>query len=148
MEEKMDLSIMVLGRMMQETFRVFKKRIENQEGEDVKLSSEQFSLLHALSMKEEEVIQKDMAEFMGKDKSAVLRIVDCLEEKGLVRRVASTEDRRKNYLMVTKAGSRAIEHNMKIVVELMKELRDGIPQEDLDTFHRVVNQIRSNAAKI
>ena len=99
-------------------------------------------------MKEEEVIQKDMAEFMGKDKSAVLRIVDCLEEKGLVRRVASTEDRRKNYLMVTKAGSRAIEHNMKIVVELMKELRDGIPQEDLDTFHRVVNQIRSNAAKI
>jgi MarR family transcriptional regulator for hemolysin len=148
MEEKMDLSIMVLGRMMQETFRVFKKRIENQEGEEVKLSSEQFSLLHALTMKEEEVIQKDMAEFMGKDKSAVLRIVDCLEEKGLVRRVASTEDRRKNYLMVTKAGNRAIEYNMKIVDQLMKELREGIPQEDLDIFHRVVNQIRGNAAKI
>jgi MarR family transcriptional regulator for hemolysin len=148
MEEKMDLSIMVLGRMMQETFRVLKKRIENHESEEVKLSSEQFSLLHAISLKEEEVIQKDMAEFMGKDKSAVLRIVDCLEEKGLVRRVVSTEDRRKNYLMVTKAGSRAIEHNMKIVVQLMAELREGIPQEDLDTFNRVVAHIRCNAAKV
>jgi MarR family transcriptional regulator, transcriptional regulator for hemolysin len=148
MVESMDLSIMDLGRMMQETFRVFKKRIENQDNDEVKLSSEQFSLLHALSQKEEEVIQKDMAEFMGKDKSAVLRIVDCLEEKGLVRRVASTEDRRKNYLMVTKAGYRAIDHYMKIVFQIMKELRDGITQEDLIVFHQVVNQIRSNAAKM
>lgn len=146
--EKMDLSIMDLGRMMQETFRVFKKRIENQESDEVSLSSEQFSLLHALSVKEEEVIQKDMAEFMGKDKSAVLRIVDGLEEKGLVRRVTSTEDRRKNYLMVTKAGNRAIQHYMGIVFQLMKELREGISQEDLDIFHGVVNKIRGNAAKI
>jgi MarR family transcriptional regulator, transcriptional regulator for hemolysin len=148
MVENMDLSIMDLGRMMQETFRVFKKRIENQDNDEVRLSSEQFSLLHALSQKEEEVIQKDMAEFMGKDKSAVLRIVDCLEEKGLVRRVASTEDRRKNYLMVTKAGYRAIDHYMKIVFQIMKELRDGITQEDLIVFHQVVNQIRCNAAKM
>ena len=148
MDENVDLSIMGLGRMMQESFRVFKKRIENQESDEIRLTSEQFSLLHALSLKEEEVILKDMAEFMGKDKSAVLRIVDCLEEKGLVRRVASTEDRRKNYLMVTKAGNRSIEHHMKIVYQLMKELREGVSQEDLEIFHNVVNQIRCNAAKM
>ncbi len=148
MKEKMDLSIMDMGRMMQELFRVFKKRIESEENAEVKLSSEQFSLLHALSLKEEEVIQKDMAEMMGKDKSAVLRIIDCLEEKGLVRRVAAMEDRRKNYLMVTKAGYRAIDLYMVIVYELVKELRDGLSQEDVDTFHKVVNQIRCNAIKL
>lgn len=145
---KQDLSIMDLGRMMHEIFRVFKKRIENQENDEVRLSPEQFSLLHALSLKEEEVIQKDMAEMMGKDKSAVLRIIDCLEEKGLVRRVAAIEDRRKNYLMVTKAGYRAINQYMNIVFEMMKDLREGLTQEDIDTFHQVVDQIRCNAIKL
>lgn len=139
---------MDLGRMMHEIFRVFKKRSEDQENDDVKLSTEQFSLLHALSQKVDEVIQKDMAEMMGKDKSAILRMIDSLEEKGLVRRVAAIEDRRKNYLMVTKAGYRAIEQYMKIVIEIMKDLREGLTDEDIVTFHRVVSQIRSNAEKL
>lgn len=139
---------MELGRMMHEVFRVFKKRSDNLQDAEIRISTEQFSLLHALSQKEEEVIQKDMAEMMGKDKSAILRMIDSLEEKGLVRRVAAIEDRRKNYLMVTKAGYRVIDQYMKIVFDLMKDLQEGLSQEDIDTFHKVVNLTRGNAEKL
>lgn len=145
--EKLSVSLMELGRMMHEVFRVFKKHFDNHQYEDIRITTEQFSLLHALSKTEEEVIQKDMAEVLGKDKSAVLRLIDGLEEKGLVRRVAAIEDRRKNYLMVTKLGHRVIAFYMNIVTEKMVDLEEGVTQEEIVTFHKVINQIKINAEK-
>ena len=137
---------MIVGRMMHMMFRVLKKRTGEQA--DVKLTIEQFGLLHAISMKEEDVIQKDMADMMGKDKSAILRIIDTLEEKELVRRVVDTNDRRKNFLMVTKKGEKVIEQYLKIEFELMEELQQGLSKSDLDTFYKVINHIRSKAEKL
>jgi MarR family transcriptional regulator, transcriptional regulator for hemolysin len=143
-----NLSLLELGKMMHEVFRVFKKRVDEQKYEEMKISTEQFGLLHAISIKEEDVIQKDMAEMMGKDKSAILRLIDSLEEKELVRRVADIKDRRKNYLMVTKIGYRVLEHYMKVVYELMKDIQQGLSPSDIETFHKVVNHTRSNAKQL
>jgi MarR family transcriptional regulator, transcriptional regulator for hemolysin len=145
---KQDLSMTEMGEMLREVYRVFKKRSEEQTHTDIKLSTEQFGLLRALSIKEEEVIQKDMAEMMGKDKSSILRLIDSLEEKELVRRVADSKDRRKNYLMVTKLGFRIIDQYMKVVHELMNDVQQGLTQSEIDTFHKVVNQIKSNAEEL
>ena len=145
--EKQNLPLgMIVGKMMNEMFRVIKKRISEQV--EMKITIEQIGLLHAISQKEEEVIQKDMADIMGKDKSAILRLIDSLEEKELVRRVVDTNDRRKNYLMVTKKGEREIKQDMKIVVELMEELQQGLSKSDLDTFYKVVNHIKSKAEEL
>ena len=146
--KKQNLSLMELGKMMHEVFRVFKKRSEKQKHEEIKISTEQFGLLHSISIKEEDVIQKDMAEMMGKDKSAILRLIDSLEEKELVRRVVDIKDRRKNYLMVTKVGYRVKEQYMKIVYELLEEIQQGLTQSDIDTFHKVVNHIKSKVEKL
>ena len=100
--EKQNLALTEFGKLMREIFRVFKKRINMQNEEEIRITAEQFHLLNAINSKKEEVIQKDMAEIMGKDKSAILRLIDSLEEKELVRRVVDKNDRRKNYLMVTK----------------------------------------------
>jgi MarR family transcriptional regulator, transcriptional regulator for hemolysin len=47
-----------------------------------------------------------MADMIGKNKSTILRLINSLETKGLVRRVVDFKDRRKNYLMVTKKGEK------------------------------------------
>lgn len=145
--ERHTISFMDLGRMMHEVLRLFKKRSELQPYEDIRISTEQISILHALSRTEEEVIQKDIAETMGKDKSAILRQIGCLEEKGLVRRVAALEDRRKNYVMVTKLGQRVIDHYLGLVYQIMEELQEGLTPEELEVFTKVVTTIRMNAAK-
>jgi len=146
--ENRNLSLMETGIMMHEVFRVFKKRIAEQKDEEIKLSADQFGVLHAITTKEEDVIQKDVAEKMGKDKSAVLRLIDTLEEKGLVRRVNDLKDRRKNYLMVTKVGYRVKEQYMKIVYEIINEIQQGLTQSEIDTFHKVINHIMRNAVKL
>ena len=146
--EKKNLSLMNLGRMIHDVLRILKIRSEVQHYEGIRITSEQFSLLHAISFNEDDVIQQDMAVILGKDKSSILRLTDSLEQKRLVRRVASTEDRRKNYLMVTKVGYLVIAKYMKIVEDLMVDLQQGLTQDDIDTFHKVVNQIKSNAEKL
>ena len=146
--ENQNLSFSELGRMIHEVYRVFKKRLEEQQNEEIKISPEQYGLLHAISVKEEEVIQKDMAEMMGKDKSAILRLIDSLEEKELVRRVADIKDRRKNHLMVTKVGYRVIEQYKMIINDMMLDIQKGLTQEEIDNFHRVLNHIKNKTKEI
>lgn len=145
--QKEHVSLLDLGNMMREVIRVSKKRFEEQLHEDIKISTEQLGLLHAISIKEEDVIQKDMAEMMGKDKSAILRLIDSLEEKELVRRVADLKDRRKNYLMVTKLGQRVIDQYMKVYFDLMEELKEGLSPSEIDAFHKVINHIKDAAGR-
>jgi len=134
------------GKMVREMFRVFKKRIIEQA--EVKISIEEFGLLHTIHKKEVDVIQSELAYILGKDKSFILRLTDSLEEKGLVRRVVDTTDRRKNYLMVTKKGEKVIKKYVEIGFELMKELQQGLTESDINTFYKVVNQISSNSGKL
>jgi MarR family transcriptional regulator for hemolysin len=140
-----NISLLEMGKMMHEVFRVFKKRSEELTHVEIKISAEQFSLLFAITTKEEDVIQKDMAEMMGKDKSVILRLIDSLEKKELVRRVADLKDRRKNYLMVTKSGHRVIDQYMKVISDMMEELQQGLTQAEIDSFHKVVGHLKTKA---
>jgi len=135
--------IMIVGKMMHEYFKVLKKRTSDQS--DIILTMEQFGLLHALNQKDEDVIQKDMAEIMYKDKSAILRLIDTLEEKELVRRVVDLNDRRKNFLMVTKKGEKIIAQYLKIEKELTTEIKNGLTEEELNTFYKVVSHMKEKA---
>jgi DNA-binding MarR family transcriptional regulator len=134
---------MTLAPMMHEMFRALKLRTGTQT--DVKLTIEQFGLLFAISEKKEDVIQKEMAVIMGKDQSAILRTVDSLEKKNLIRRVADPKDRRKNFLMVTKKGEQVIEQYLKIEFQLNEELMDGLSSSEIETFLRVIGHIKNKA---
>ncbi len=137
---------MVVGQMMHEMLRVLKKR--DIEQADVILSIEQHAVLHILNERKSDVILKEMACAMGKDKSAILRIIDVLEEKELVRRAVDQKDRRKKYLMVTEKGKQVIEKFLKIEAELRAELKEGLTKEDMKTFYKVVGHIKAKAKQM
>lgn len=130
---------MIVGGMMHGVMRLLKKRAL--EHANIELSMEQMGLLIAISCHNEEVILQDMAAIMGKDKSAVLRTIDSMEAKDLIKRVSDKTDRRKKYLMITKKGERVIEQYMEMELELVTELHAGLSEEDLAAFYKVVNHI-------
>jgi len=130
---------MIVGGMMHGVMRLLKKRAL--EHANIELSMEQMGLLIAISCHNEEVILQDMAAIMGKDKSAVLRTIDSMEAKELIKRVSDKTDRRKKYLMITKKGERVIEQYMEMELELVTELQAGLSEEDLAAFYKVVNHI-------
>lgn len=144
---KIPLGLVVI-KMLKPMFCVLEMRAAKQT--DMKLTMPQFVLLFTINEEKEEVILKDMAEKLGKDKSAILRMIDLLEKKELVRRVVDQNDRRKNQLMVTKKGERLIAEFRKIESELNSELLEGLSDADMETFYKVTNhiQIKSEQLKI
>lgn len=146
----MDMQKEPLGVALAETltkiFRVLKKRTAEQT--ETKLTFDQFGLLYAIRQQRQEVIQKDMAESMGKDKSVILRIIDSLEEKELVQRVVDMNDRRKNQILVTKKGLQTIDQYLEIEFRVKEELLDGVSQSDVDTFYKVLGHIQTKAEQI
>jgi len=134
---------MVVGRMMHEMFRLLRKR--SADTMDVKLTGEQFGILHVINMKNEMCVQQDLANMMGKDKSAILRLIDSLENKKLVNRVVDSTDRRKNFLHVTDLGKEIIQQYIDMEAKISLDLTAGISQEEIDTFYRVIVTIIKNA---
>ena len=146
MENRNLFLIMEAGKMMREIIRVLKKRTGEQA--IIKLTIEEFILLNTIHNNDVDVIQKDMAYILGKDKSSILRLIDSLEDKNMVRRVVDVSDRRKNCLMVTKNGEKGLNDYVIIGSKLIQELKQGVTEEEMATFFKVVNQIRSNSEKL
>ena len=133
--------------ILEDMFHAIRKRIRNEAEIKLKITREQFKLLQAISQKKKEVIQKDMAEMTGKDKSTILRLIDSLEAKELTRRATDTKDKRKNYLMVTKRGKELIKQYDNIFSAMFEELQKGLNESELNTFFRVATHFKNKAEK-
>ncbi|MEN6452650.1 MAG: MarR family winged helix-turn-helix transcriptional regulator [Prolixibacteraceae bacterium] len=137
---------MILRRLSSELFRIFKKRIREQV--KIKLTIDEYALLLAINEKGDNVIQKNMAEAMGKDQSVVLKLIDSLEKKKLVKRIIGLNDRRKNFLVITKKGEEVLEQYMKIELTLIDELHQDIPRSEIENFRKILLFIRNKAEKM
>jgi len=146
--EKQILSLFEIGDMMKEVIRAFRSHSESDQLFDINISPEQFGILHAIKTQQNDVIQKDLSDMMKKHKTVILRIIDSLEEKELVRRVHDKKDRRKNYLLLTKNGERVIGYYLKLTDELMIRLQEGLTDAEIQTFHKVVHHIKTRAENL
>ena len=89
-----------------------------------------------------------MAEALGKDQAVIMKLVDSLEKKKLMKRMVGLHDRRKNFLVITKKGEEVIERYMKIELTLIDELHQGIPKSDIENFRKILLSIRDKAEKM
>ncbi len=86
--------------------KVAKRGLELLEAEldDLDLTTRQFLLL-ALVATGDDLSQQDVAARLGLDPTAVVKLVDQLEARGLVERARSTTDRRQHRLALTTTGN-------------------------------------------
>lgn len=141
--ETLDYTIILTGKMILKDFNA-SFFLANAE-----ITFEQMGVLYCLSNNEDkEMIQQDIALLIGRTKSAVLRIIDILEEKQLLRRVPSSNDRRKNIIQITPKGSAL----MKEILERFHYLREGltanIPKDEVTKCFEVLKKIQSNCKNI
>lgn len=119
-----------------------KRRVQAAE---LNYSLDQLILLKAVQKEDEAVVQQDMAEKLRKDKSYILRLINAIEEDDLIKRVVNPEDRRKNILVITEKGLLLLDRFLTIENELLKDLQQGISQDEMDIFYKVIDQIQHNA---
>lgn len=115
--------------------------------EGITHSMDQIVMLMIIRHECETIVQQDLVDIMGKDKSVILRMVDVLETEGLLKRIVDSNDRRRNNLELTEKGLIMLDEVSQIEVQLSTELLQGVSDDDLDAFYRVVDKIRQNAQK-
>ena len=133
-----------LGFMIVHTGKLLLKSINGTfSGLTKDITFEQMGVLYYISRNNtREMIQQDIAALMDKTKSAILRSIDILEEKGFVKRQPVAGDRRKNVIELTGEGRAIIDemHNTFLDQDLV--LKAGINEKDLETCMCVLAKIQ------
>ncbi|MGD9969360.1 MAG: MarR family winged helix-turn-helix transcriptional regulator [Sulfuricurvum sp.] len=87
----------------------------------IDMTIEQFKVMIVL-WKEKISTQQNIADFVGKDKASVARLIAGLEKRSLIRRTTDCSDKRCNRVTLTPQGSALEEATMKILSDANKTL--------------------------
>jgi len=133
----------LLGRTSRLAGKIVVRRFQE---ENIHLTLEQFGLLKQLN-EDEHLIQQELADTFRKHKSAVLRLVDVLEQAGLVTKNCDESDRRKKTLEVTAKGKALIERAVTISNEVISNLQEGLSAQEIEVFEKVSLHMQQKALK-
>ena len=91
--------------------------------------------------------QVELADMLDLEPITLCRIVDRLEEAGLVERSRDPDDRRAWRLHVTAKAQPLIDKLQTIGAELVEQAFTGIDPQDIETTRRVLARVRENAGR-
>jgi len=110
---------------------------------EIDLTFEQFVILKLLKSNAE-FIQQDLADWLQKDKSIIVRHINCLLEHQFVVRITNKEDKRKKNLTLTKNGVEILNLMNEVAVDVSNKLLSGVTQNELEIFENVLTKIQEN----
>lgn len=132
-----------LGFMIVHTGKLLLKTINGTfSGITKEITFEQLGVLYYISRNTKDMIQQDIAAVMDKTKSAILRSIDILEERGFVKRLPVAGDRRKNVIELTNSGKAIIDTMHSQFLGHDGILKEGISEQDIETCMHVLGKIQ------
>jgi DNA-binding MarR family transcriptional regulator len=90
----------------------------------------------------------ELAHLVGLDVSTITRMVDRLEEKGLVRRTRSKDDRRQVFLRLTRKGHGALRRASPVARRLALRAWKGVTEREKQSLRNLVHKVLTNLARI
>jgi DNA-binding MarR family transcriptional regulator len=118
---------------------LLKKRIQNKL-KDYDISSEQWSVLNTVYLKKG-CNQITLAEILLKDGATITRILNILENKKLVRREKSTQDKREYLIYLTEYGINLYNKALPVVVKNTEETDSIFTANELKELHYLLNKL-------
>lgn len=92
----------------------------------------------------EYITQKELSDLMDIKESTMVRLIDRLEKEDLVKRVKDIKDRRITKLTLTDKGANFREKLLPLGEEFSDSATEGISQDDLDIFKKVLEKMIKN----
>lgn len=92
--------------------------------------------------------QQELADSCHMDKTNILRTIDTLQEKGLVKREQKPEDRRAYIIKLTAKGEKIIPVINKTVRALNKKALKGLSEKKVNDFYQTLETITENIASL
>ena len=110
---------------------------------NVDITIEQWSVLYHL-WKEDGQSQQQLCDATFRDKPSITRLVDNLEKLRLVKRVASTDDRRINMIYLTPEATALQEQTMELANQTLNEALVGVTNSQVEIAKEVLQIVYEN----
>lgn len=105
-----------------------------------------FILSHLYENQGKDIFQKDLERAMAVSRSTCSKVVSLMEEKGLIRR-EGVKDARFNKIVITEKGTSTIAMVREKVDENETLLKEGLSEEDMRNFYRIIDTMEENIKK-
>ena len=111
--------------------------------EGFNLTPEQFLVMDTL-WDEGVLTQQQIANITMRDKNSIVKLIDGLENRKLVKRVSNPKDRRQNLIRVTPYSLKIREKVNECAFKSVESIIKGISEEELETFIRILAKLEKN----
>lgn len=133
-----------IGYLLSQTLRVYRNQLVAEfKTQKTGITFEQFIILHLLHTNCN-IIQQDLANYMQKDKSIIVRQINGLLENKYVTRITNTADKRKKNLILTDAGTEILNRMKAVALDVSVKLLSGVTEDEEEIFRSVLNKISAN----
>ncbi|MCW5636778.1 MAG: MarR family transcriptional regulator [Rubrivivax sp.] len=116
--DRLEMAGHLIRRLHQQSTQVFQARTQ---AAGLDLTSVQFAALDAIA-RQPGIDQAGLATTIGFDRATIGGVIDRLEQKGLVQRLVSEEDRRARRLHLTTEGERLLAASRPVVEALQADI--------------------------
>lgn len=101
-------------------------------------------LMYLVKHSDEEICQKDLEAETHLKKASITGTLDSLEEKGMIVRKQSKDDKRKNVIVLSEKASNTKNEILEIFKSVNKQIKQNITDEELNQFYNVIDKIKNN----
>ena len=140
-----------VGHQIHKMDRTISKLLEmrvKDEGLDEATLMHGWILRYLYEHQEQDIYQKDIEKYFGICRSGVTSIIQALEKKGQVYRASVETDARLKKVMLTEKGKSSHEKLGEIFQKMDADLEDGISEEEIQAFMKVINKVYCNIEKM
>jgi|TARA_B100001750_G_scaffold143668_1_gene114594 DNA-binding MarR family transcriptional regulator len=133
-----------LGMLIGQVHRLStKKFVQNSHNSGLDISMDQWIVLGPI-WENDGLSHKEISEYCLKDKTSVTKIIDTLEKKNLVVRVADQLDHRVKRVVLSNKGKELFLQAIPIMELTRDQLREGITEQDIESLRSVLTKIYNN----
>jgi DNA-binding MarR family transcriptional regulator len=90
------------------------------------------------------ITPKELALKIHSDKVFIVKILDYLYEKGMIRRTVNEVDRRQYFISLTAKGKKLVPTIEKAFNKTTKEAFKGVKKEEKEIYYKVIETIKEN----
>lgn len=95
----------------------------------------------------EEVCQKDLEIETHLKKASITGSLDSLQDKGIILRKESEDDKRKNIIVLSEKALNIKDNIEKKFQEIETQIRNNIDDQELESFFKTIDKIKNNLDK-
>ena len=111
--------------------------------DNIDITPEQWSVMACL-WNQDKVTQQSLCHLTSKDKPSITRLLDKLEKRNYVVRVADPTDRRINLIHLTIAGAELQKKASEIIQQVIETTLSDITEEEMNSFREILKKILKN----